>query len=498
MGHWKPGALGVLLSFYGKETPDTMAKSRHRMAQNIGTAQDHYSVARYIRVSTNRQAEEGYSVDIQKERLDLATKSRFLNDPGTEYRDYVDDGYSGAGLDRPAMQQLIADAVSGKLTHVYVNKLDRLSRSQKDTLYLIEDVFIPNNVAFVSMNESFDTSTAFGRAVVGILSVFAQLERENIYERTSSGKQKAAEEGKPVSGFNAYGYTYDKQECMLVPNEKAERVPAAFDMFLHGKSVSSIGKYLDTNSATVGHILRNRTYLGEIRHADQWYKSRHQPLVSEEVFNAVQVELAKRAQERRPRDVAPKYLLTGLLRCSQCGRSLRINCPNGKRKYLGCTSGYGKPSTSVRCTQRMPRLELVEEEVMRAVFERTQSIEGADDGGPENAPDQLDILKERDADLHRQLRRLYEIFAASDGTMDVDMKDTISELKKDISVVEAQIEMEEKTRAVSTAAGIRDDRLKSLQDRWPFMTLEEQRHILFDVIDRVVVGENTVEVHFKI
>ena len=81
------------------------------------------------------------------------------------------------------MNDLMEDVKNGEITHVVVVKLDRLSRSQKDTLYLIEDVFLPHNVAFISMGESFNTATPFGRAVVGILSVFAQLERENIYEK---------------------------------------------------------------------------------------------------------------------------------------------------------------------------------------------------------------------------------------------------------------------------------------------------------------------------
>ena len=141
-------------------------------------------IAKYIRVSTDKQREEGYSIDIQKERLDNYVRSMFPeSEYRVEYREYVDDGYSGGSLDRPAMKRLIEDVKNGVVTHVVVVKLDRLSRSQKDTLYLIEDVFLPHNTAFISMGESFNTSTAFGRAVVGILSVFAQLERENIYER---------------------------------------------------------------------------------------------------------------------------------------------------------------------------------------------------------------------------------------------------------------------------------------------------------------------------
>src|SRR5690606_25039046 len=106
----------------------------------------------------------------------------------------------GATLDRPDMQRLLKDLK--KVNVVVVYKLDRLSRSQKDTLELIEDHFLSNNVDFVSITETLDTSTPFGKAMIGILSVFAQLERETIAERMRMGHIKRAEEGFRVMGGN--------------------------------------------------------------------------------------------------------------------------------------------------------------------------------------------------------------------------------------------------------------------------------------------------------
>ncbi|MCQ5187620.1 recombinase family protein, partial [Streptococcus parasanguinis] len=88
-----------------------------------------------------------------------------------------DAAYSGSSLERPGIQEVIRDVRAHKVKKVIVWKLDRLSRSQKDTLIMLEDVFLENNCDFVSMLESFDTSTPFGRAIVGILAAFAQLER---------------------------------------------------------------------------------------------------------------------------------------------------------------------------------------------------------------------------------------------------------------------------------------------------------------------------------
>ena len=95
---------------------------------------------------------------------------------------FIDPGYSGATLERPAMERMIQAVEEGKIDVVLVTKLDRLSRSQKDTLYLIEELFLPNGVDFVSVAESFDTTTSFGRAMVGILSVFAQYVRYSLFQ----------------------------------------------------------------------------------------------------------------------------------------------------------------------------------------------------------------------------------------------------------------------------------------------------------------------------
>ena len=150
----------------------------------------------YIRVSTDAQREEGYSIDAQKEALTAYCISKQISN----YEYYIDGGFTGSNLNRPEMQRMIEDAESGRLSHVVVYKLDRLSRSQKDTLYLIEDVLNPHQVAFVSLNESMDTGTPMGRLMLGILSAFAQLERENIRERTRMGMRERVRAGYWMGG----------------------------------------------------------------------------------------------------------------------------------------------------------------------------------------------------------------------------------------------------------------------------------------------------------
>ncbi|MEH7533560.1 MULTISPECIES: recombinase family protein [Bacillus cereus group] len=116
----------------------------------------------YIRVSTQDQV-ENYSIEVQRERIRAYYKAKGWD----IYDEYIDGGYSGSNLDRPDIKRLLNDLK--KIDVVTVYKLDRLSRSQRDTLELIEEHFLKNNVDFVSITETLDTSTPFGKAMIGIL-----------------------------------------------------------------------------------------------------------------------------------------------------------------------------------------------------------------------------------------------------------------------------------------------------------------------------------------
>ena len=156
-------------------------------------------VAIYVRVSTQEQAENGNSLDFQIDKLKAYCQLHEYKIVG----EYVDAGVSGAKSERPALNKL-KDNID-KIDIVLIYKLDRLSRSIKDTMFLIEDLFKPNNVNLISLSENFDTSQAMGMATVGMLSTFAQLERETIKERMMAGKIQAVKNGKNINK-TPFGY----------------------------------------------------------------------------------------------------------------------------------------------------------------------------------------------------------------------------------------------------------------------------------------------------
>jgi len=299
------------------------------------------------RVSTQEQALNGHSIGEQIERMKAYCKAMGW----TVYDEYIDAGYSGSNTDRPALQRIISDIHAGRIDKVLVYKLDRLSRSQKDTLELIEDVFLASGVDFVSISENFDTTTPFGRAMIGILAVFAQLEREQIKERMAMGRLARAKEGR-YSGQDRIPIGYDYVDGMLVRNPyEASLVKQVFRLYIEGYSPKMIASRLNSegrthrygswSESTVRNVLRRRTYIGEIMYAGEWYPGRHEPIISQEVFEKAQkVRLLKHDQycSRNIRPGKAGSYLAGFLVCAQCGARYGKNksasrTKNGIRYY---------------------------------------------------------------------------------------------------------------------------------------------------------------------
>lgn len=314
-------------------------------------------VAVYIRVSTTAQLEEGYSIEEQKAKLESYCDIKDWH----VYKVYTDGGFSGSTTERPALEQLIRDAERKKFDTVLVYKLDRLSRSQKDTLFLIEDIFIKNGIEFLSLQENFDTSTPFGKAMIGLLSVFAQLEREQIKERMQLGKLGRAKSGKSMMwGRTSYGYDYQKETGSLTINPAQSLVVKyIFERYLAGRSITKLRddlnekypKEISWNYRAVRGILSNPVYCGYNQYKGQLFPGEHEPIISEDVYKRTQEELKIRqrtaAEKTNPRPFQAKYMLSGLAQCGYCGAPLKL--------LMGMVRKDGTRFIRYECHQRHPR-----------------------------------------------------------------------------------------------------------------------------------------------
>ncbi len=466
--------------------------SKSKMIRPLEVTQD-IVLALYRRVSTDKQADEGYSLDVQMEKLQAYAKT-MSNVKDT--RLYTDDGYSGSSLDRPGMKHMIEDIESGVITHVVVVKLDRLSRSQKDTLHLIEDVMIPANVAFISIMESFNTDTPFGRAMVGILSVFAQLERENIFERTRGGMQKRVEKGYwPGGGRTPYGYDYDTTQGILIPNEEAKMVRHIYDRYLAGAGMQEIADELDLKyERVVYNIITRKSNAGYIVYNGEEYRGRHEPIISLETYQQAMQLLASRSAAKLV--TKTEHLLTGFCYCGKCGARMRY-MKWGKAGYkLVCYSQQRSKQYLVRdpdCDVPAPYAEDVEAGVIQTLFavskEKLANAQKSVQSGSVS-----DMLQEQLDRAEVKLRRLYGLYGDSG---DVYLLETINKTKADIDRLTASIADENAKQEVALSVLSVYQRLEGIQDAWPNMSIQEQRIVLSSVIDRITISADYTDVKLK-
>lgn len=315
----------------------------------------------YVRVSTREQAQEGYSLGEQEDRLKKYCEAM----EWSVVKVFKDPGYTGSNMERPALQEMIKEIKKGKADIVLVDKLDRLSRSQFDTLYLIKKIFTENDCAFVSRAEAFDTSTPFGRAMVGILAVFAELERERIKERMADGKEGRAKDGLFRGGGNVpIGYDYTPKTDILTVNEyEAMIVNEIFKLFNERVPLETIAKQLnkkgyrtkygELNAQAFRILLRNPVYIGKIQYKDNVYDGKHEAIVDVNVFNRAQDILKERDRTNAKYKPGMRYKtpLGGLLWCSHCGGKY-IWRHNGKNKD-GSVRAYYICYSRCKCDKKM-------------------------------------------------------------------------------------------------------------------------------------------------
>ena len=269
-------------------------------AKKSGNKENVKRAAIYVRVSTEDQAKEGFSLDAQLERLRSYCSARGWK----VYREYVDDGYSGRYINRPAYQRMLEDLNNWDV--LLVLKMDRIHRNSRNFMEMME-LLKEKNREFVSMTESLDTSTAMGRFVMDIIQRIAQLESEQIGERVYTGmEQKAkmpAEQlggGRhPYLGFaHPYGYNYSDGSLIVNP-EEARYVRLIFQEYIEGKTLDEICRLLNKMEIptkkgkkwakyTISKILKNPIYAGYLEWNGIIKKNKHEPIIDRKTFNKVQ------------------------------------------------------------------------------------------------------------------------------------------------------------------------------------------------------------------
>ncbi len=314
----------------------------------------------YTRKSTEEGLEQAFnSLDAQRESGEAFIASQQARGWIALSDRYNDGGFSGANIERPALQRLLEDVDHGRIDCVVVYKVDRLSRSLLDFARLMER-FDRNGVNFVSVTQDFNTTTSMGRLTLNILLSFAQFEREMIGERTRDKLSAARRKGKWIGGWPVLGY--DIRDGRLVVNKReAEQVREIYRIAAEAgtleravklcteaghqtKDWTSRGGKQHPNRPfhrmTMRLLLSNVLYTGSVSHKGIVYPGEHERIVAQELWERVtnQLDLRSAAQKGKACKQQSSPLL-GLLFCSECGKPMRLTYTtrHGRRyQYYSC------------------------------------------------------------------------------------------------------------------------------------------------------------------
>jgi len=319
----------------------------------------------YVRVSTDEQVREGYSIRAQEEKLRAyATLKEWRI-----YSVYADEGISGKDIDgRPAIKQLIADVTSGKIKNVLVYKIDRLTRSTKNLIELVE-IFNNHHCAFNSLQESIDTSSATGRMFLKIVGIFAEFERENLAERVRLGMERKAKEGYALCSFTpSYGYNRENgNKIQEIENEEAAIVQRVFNMYLHDDfSYTQIADTLNAENistkfnkkwavGTIRRMLSNPNYVGRVRYATddttRYFEAdgHHEAIINETTYYQVQEKIGKVERVSRTKHPTSGVYFCGVLHCHLCGAKYSTHW-NYKKTERSADGRRPAAYPSYRCT----------------------------------------------------------------------------------------------------------------------------------------------------
>ncbi|MGD9711382.1 MAG: recombinase family protein [Thermomicrobiales bacterium] len=324
-------------------------------------------------IYTRKSSEEGLeqefnSLHAQREACEAYVRSQKHEGWSVLPTLYDDGGFSGGSMERPALQRLLQDVRDRRVDVVVVYKIDRLTRSLFDFAKIVE-TFDAVSVSFVSVTQSFNTTSSMGRLTLNVLLSFAQFEREVTGERIRDKIAASKRKGMFMGGNIPLGY--DLVDHGLVVNSvEAETVRTIFELYIRLGTVRLVKAELDrrglmTKLRTIrnadgaehtsggepfypGHIyylLRNPTYIGSVRHKGVVHPGRHQPIMDIDTWNAVQAKLASNAVERQRETASSNSILVSRVFDTDGNRLTPTHAVKGTRRYRYYATTHNAGST---------------------------------------------------------------------------------------------------------------------------------------------------------
>ena len=472
----------------------------------------------YLRVSTDRQADLGFGLDIQQaDIVRYCTANGFKN-----LALFIDDGYTGTNMDRPALREIIAhieDFNAGRsrvrVSCLVVARIDRLGRTLLGTLQFIQDYIVSakdsknsavnrnrEDISFVSVAENYcriDRDNPQGKFLLMLFATLAEFDRDQIVEKLRRGRTARVASGKWMGGGKTpYGYRYDREtSSLLVVPEEAAVVRDIFRLYIEEKLPPQkiAERFGFSGDRSVTQILRRKSLTGCIVYNGVEYPGSHEAIIPLAVWEAAQEELERRSVHR----TSSEYLLSGLVWCGECGAKMRYQQWGKRGRKLVCYSQQTNKKNLIRdenCANERFWADEVEKAVIGELFRLTY-LGREDNRKSGGAVDPIAVLRKELAAERRRLSRLYD-FEDEDEPDDV-LREKIQDVKKRMAHIDAQIREEEEKASIDKRLRKARGILRTLESTWPHMTDLEKQTVCRELIDRVVIFRNGgIDVHLKL
>lgn len=485
----------------------------------------------YTRKSTEEGLEQAFNtLDAQRDAAEAYIRSQREEGWVVVPDRYDDGGFTGANMDRPALQKLLQDAREGLIDCVMVYKVDRLTRSLLDFARIM-DVLDKHGVSFVSVTQQFNTTGSLGRLTLNILLSFAQFEREMIAERTKDKMSAARRKGRWVGGIPMLGYDLsDKGAALVVNADEAVRVRAIFDLYLEHGSLIPVVQELDrrgwrmkewtTRKGTPagGHeftknrlynLLTNMVYVGKVDYGGQVYEGEHEAVVDATIWQTVQDRLRYNSKTGG-RQIRNKYgaVLKGILQCGSCSAGMvhtyTQKTPNKLYRYYVCVNAHQKGYN--KCQTRSVSAPVIEQAVVdqiRGIAANPEVVGEVVRQLDEQRSAGVDGLEREKRVIEKELQRLGEEIASLVRTTGKLATDRMAELQDRVLVLERQLrevrhQLAESVGQTVDAASVRKT-LREFDSIWSEMTPREQEKFVKTLVERVTYegATCTVTVGFR-
>lgn len=474
----------------------------------------------YIRVSTDKQAEQGYGLDVQeKDILGYCKRNDFSN-----LLLFTDDGYTGTNMDRPGLQGIITmiqnfnrGTSKIRVNSMIIPRIDRLGRTLLGTLQFIQDYIVSRNdsknshinqnredINFISVSENYcriERSNPQGKFLLMLFASLAEFDRDLIVEKMKKGKVARAASGKWMGGGGTpYGYRYDKESGkLIVIPEEADKVREIFRLYIEEKmSPQKISDRLGfKGERIVIQILKRKSLTGCIIWNGEEYPGEHEPIISLERWQEAQDEIQKRSIVRS----SSSYLLTGLLYCGECGARMRYqkwDKHTGECKIVCYSHQKSKPYLvkDENCENLLFWQSEIESAVIDELF-RLNYIRNPDTVKSQQFIDPIESLNTQLIAERRKLARLYDFEDEMEG--DEILREKIMSCRKRISNIQVQIQNEESHKKMAQRIQKAEKILKGLKDAWELMTPIERQTTCRELIESIVIHKSgVIDIHLRL